>query len=192
MRLRLCFLAIAAACVLSAGAYSQTRKDQPNLEPKNRTDMRLPTITYELVLRGETEARHVLSVDSAGNAAYRTRPASSNHQEMSGERRILKFTVSQPTCTRIFELARETNNFEAAASNPPLDPTFSATSASFTTLTYSYGPLRSFNAGAKSERNSVTFTKPPNAVLRELTSMLEKMAEALERGQIAEAGNIVE
>lgn len=205
MRLRHCIFAIAIACMLGAGAHSQTRKDLPNLEPKTPRDMRLPTITYELVLRGETEARHVLSVDSAGNAAYRTRPAGSNHEEQPGESRILKFTVSQPTCTRIFELARQANNFGGDSSNPPLnpntpiagapgtlDPTFARTSARFTTLSYSYGPLRSFNAAAKSVRNSVTFTKPPNAVLQELTSMLERMADSLERGQITEAGRIVE
>ena len=191
MRLLRYIFVIAAACVLIAGAHSQTAKDRPNLEPKNRGDMRLPTITYELVFPGEKEARHVLSIDSAGNAAYRTRAESSNHLEQSGERRILKFTVSQPTCTRIFELARQVNNF-AGSSNPPLDPTFAKTSTKFTTLSYSYGPLKSFNAAARSERNSVTFTKPPNAVLQELTSMLERMADSLERGQIAEAANITD
>ena len=192
MRLRPCILVIAAACVLSAAAHSQTPKDRPNLEPKNRGDMRLPTITYELVFPGDKEARHVLSIDSAGNAAFRTHAESSSHQEQSGERRILKFTVSQPTCTRIFELARQANDFAGGPPNPPLDPAFARTSSSFTTLSYSYGPLKSFNAAARSERNSVTFTKPPNTVLQELTSILERMAESLERGQIAEAANMAD
>ena len=194
MRLRLAIFAIAAACALAAVAHAQTPKHLPNLEPKTPRDMRLPTITYELVLRGETEARHVLSVDSAGNAAYRTRATSSNHQRQmaSGEARILKFTVSQPTCTRIFELARQANNFGGSSSNAPLDSTFATTNARFTTLSYSYGPLRSFNAASKSVRNSLTFTKPPNTVIQQLTSLLEKMADSLERGQIAEAGRIVE
>jgi hypothetical protein len=156
--------------------------------------MRLPTITYELVPRDATEARHVLSVDSAGNAAFRTRAASSDHQEqiVSGEARILKFTVSQPTCTRIFDLARQANNFGGNSSNPPLDPAFAKTSARFTTLSYSYGPLYTYNAASKSERNSITFTRPPNTVIQQLTSILEKIADSLERGQVAEAGRMAE
>jgi hypothetical protein len=192
MRLRSCILAIAAACVL--GASAQTPKHGPNLEPKTPRDMRLPTITYELVFPGDTEARHVLTVDSSGNAAYRTRATSAEHPEpiAAGEARILKFTVSQRACTRIFELAREVNNFAGSSSNPPLDPTFSKSSTRFVTLSYSYGPLKSFHADAKSVRSSITFTRPPNTVIQRLTSILEKMAESLERGQIAEAGRIAE
>ena len=194
MRLRRCIFAFAVACVLCVGAQAQTPKHLPNLEPKTPRDMRLPTITYELVLPGETEARHVLSVDSAGNAAYRTNGARSNPQEQtaSGEsRHIVKFTVSQPTCTRLFELAREANYFEGSAANAP-DQTFAKTSTRFITLSYSYGPLKSFNAASKSVRNSMTFTKPPDTVLQQLTSMLEKMAESLEHGQIAAAARVAE
>ena len=207
MRLRLCIFAIAAACVLGAGgvpsepssglqgrAFAQTPKHLPNLEPKTPRDLRLPSLTYELVLPAETEARAVLSVDSAGNAAYRTHATSSGHPDQiaPGEARILKFTVSEPTCTRIFELAKEANYFGGDSSNAPLDPTFARTSVRFTTLNYSYGPLNSYNAAAKSVRNSITFTKPPNTVIQQLTSILEKMSDSLERGETAEAGRIAE
>ena len=193
MRLRQSLFVIAAACLLTP-AHAQTPKHGPNLEPKTPRDMRLPTITYELVLRGDTQARAVLSVDSAGNAAYRTRALSAEHQEQitAGEARIVKFTVSQPTCTRIFELARQANYFAGDSSSTVLDPTFSKLGARFITLSYSYGPLYSFDDAAKSVRTTVTFSTPPNSALQQLTSIFESMADSLERGRIDAAGQVAD
>jgi hypothetical protein len=52
--------------------------------------------------------------------------------------------------------------------------------------------LRSFGAGAKSVRTAVTFSTPPNSALQQLTSIFERMADSLERGQIDAAGQVAD
>jgi hypothetical protein len=183
------FLAIAAVCVLGAGAYAQA----PNLEPKTPQDKRVPTVTYELVLPGEMSAHYAISVESSGNAAYRSRAIGAGDQEQiaTGDAHILKFTLSQPTCMRIFELARQANYFEhpSVSSVPTLDPMFARSGASFNTLSYSYGPLYSFDEASKSVRNSITYTHPEDPAIRQLTSIFESISRSVESGRIAEAAN---
>ena len=188
MRLYLRIFTFAAACILGAGAFAQT----PNLEPKTPHDARVPTITYELVFPGEVSPRHVISVDSAGNAAYRSRTIGSG--ERTGEAHIVKFTMPQPTCTRIFELAQQANYFggKSVSGSATLDPASSKTSTKFTTLTYSYGPTYSFDDTAKHIRNSMTFTRSADPVIQQLTSIFEGIAGSFERGRTGEAANPVQ
>jgi hypothetical protein len=107
---------------------------------------------------------------------------------------MVKFTMPQPTCTRIFELAQQANYFAggSVSSSATLDPAFAKNSTHFTTLTYSYGPAYSFDDTARHIRNSLTFARSADPAILQLTSIFEGIANSFERGgQAGAAGNPV-
>ncbi len=164
------------ACVLLGGAFAQVA----NLEPRHPRDILIPTVTYEVVLPAESSPHYSIAVDSSGNGAYRARDLSpgtqgGNHPDM------FEFTVSQPTCSKIFELARKSGYFEhRPAGVDTLNPAFSRVARVFYTLSYSYGPAYSFDLGARSVRSSISFSSTSDRQIEELTGIFDRIYRALQ------------
>jgi hypothetical protein len=185
----------AAVCLLLTAAYGQNldkRPLVPNLEPRHSQDQLLPVISFELVLEGETSPSYAISVDSSGNAAFRARELLSERQVGAGQSDIMKFTIGQPTCTRIFELAQQANYFEhgSAPAMAALDPTFGNTTGVFTTVSYSYGPLYPFDKGLRSIRSSITYSGTNDPALQQLTAIFESIYHVLQQGTPAQPVNV--
>lgn len=174
------WLLLIAPCVLVAATSAQST----NLEPNHPHDKLLPTVTYQMVLQGETSPHYEISVDSSGNAAFRSREPLDTQQIGTGEGKILKFTIGQPTSQHIFELAREANYFEhaSAPAMSTLDSTFATNNALSNTLTYSYGPLFAPFKGERSIRGSITYSTTEDRALTQLTAIFNRIYQVLQQG----------
>jgi hypothetical protein len=84
----------------------------PKLELDHPQPQTLPTVTFSFNWPSVEPHRYVISVDSGGNAAYRSWMAEPTaEQHIEGEPYMLKFTVSAAARDRIFALARQLNYF---------------------------------------------------------------------------------
>jgi hypothetical protein len=186
--MRLCFrlLMIAAVFALGAAAYAQA----PNLEPNTPYDQREPTVTYQFVYPAQNSPDYAITVESSGNAAFRSRKIS-GEPAVNGEAYVVKFTLSRPTCERIFALARQANYFEQkpASGVATLNPIFARGSTWFNTLSYSYGQY-SWDHAAKSVRNSITYTHASDPTIRQLTAIFVSIAHSLQAGRFEEVAHI--
>ncbi|HYG99137.1 MAG TPA: hypothetical protein VD837_08395 [Terriglobales bacterium] len=159
-------LVIAALCV-----SAQT----PDLRPDAQGSP-VPVITFDLVRPGMNPPHWAIAVESTGRAAYRSDPAPEN-EKIDGDPYIVKFTVSDATSRRIFELAEQTNRFQGN-----FDYTKSRIADTGTkTLTYTVGHLPSNLAQpVKGQRNQTSYNWSSNPAIQEITSIFQGIATTLE------------
>jgi hypothetical protein len=188
MGLRQNVLAALIVFAFLAGAQAQA----PDLDPGTLHDKLVPTVSYELVYTGEKSAHYAISVDTSGDAAYLSYALApeSKTETVSGAPYVVRFTLAQTTCQRIFDLARQVNDFSQHGGIPsdqilPLDPTVAYPGASIKTLSYSYGPTVSWFDASKSVRNSFTYAYPTSPALQQLTSIFEDIAHTIEQGDVS-------
>ncbi len=170
------FIPIGYVCILLAGAYAQA----PNLEPNDPNFKVVPTVTFERVYPNATAANYAISVESSGNAAYRSEELGPGvRQEIAtGEPYILKFTISETTSIRIFRLTRRANYFKGSSSADN-----SVTNTGNITLTYGEGPADSFGHRTNGVRNSVTYNDSTNPAIRQLTGIFEGISNSIQLGR---------
>ncbi len=170
-------LVITSVCVLLASAYAQV----PNLEPKFPLDKPVATVSFEVAFPGVQAEHYVFSVESSGSAAYHSDNIGEEgrRQSAAGEPYILKFTVSEATCMRIFQLARQADYFKGEFSSikgPVVN-------ASITTLTYSEGPAFSSGYLTNVVRNTTTYSYTANPVILQIARIFEGISNTLELGR---------
>lgn len=171
-------LTIALGCALFPSVYAQV----PNLEPKFGADKPVATISFEVAFPGDLAEHYVFSVESSGSAAYRSDDIGreGNNADVITRPYILKFTISQATCARIFDLAKQANYFKGNFSsvNGPVE------NASVTTLTYREGPPFSFSDLIPNVVNNITtYSFTTNAALQKLALIFEGISNAIEFGR---------
>ncbi len=168
--------AIGYVCILLAGAYAQV----PNLEPNDPNFRVVPTVAFERVYANATAANYAISVESSGNAAYRSEELNpgARLESATGEPYILKFTISETTSMRIFRLTRQANYFKG---NSRADNSVSNTGN--ITLTYGEGPADSFGHSTNGVRNSVTYNDSTSPAIRQLTSIFEGISDSIQLGR---------
>lgn len=150
--------------VVAAGtALAQT----PQLDPERRTDPPvIPTVKFEFQGTGVRMDQYSVAVDSTGTAAYESRMADSTDP---GVPYTLRFTVSETTRDRIFELARRTSHFRGD---------------------FDYTKVRIADTGRKSliyldpnGRNETTYNWSENQAVQELTRLFQGVANTIESGR---------
>src|SRR5579864_7128331 len=80
----------------------------PDLHPQ-RTFTPEPIVSFSLELAGAVPPYYSISVESTGDAAYRSSPVPG---DMEGDPYITKFVASQAARTRVFELAKKLHYFK--------------------------------------------------------------------------------
>lgn len=84
----------------------------PAVDPQRPEPPPVPTVTFTFDWPSIQPNHYSVVVGSTGSAAYQSRSTeSSGQQGVSGDPYMVKFTVSEPTRSRIFELARTANYF---------------------------------------------------------------------------------
>jgi hypothetical protein len=137
----------------------------PNLHPQ-QTFTPEPIVSFSLELAGAVPPYYSISVESTGNAAYRSSPIPG---DMEGDPYITKFVVSQAARTRIFDLAKKLHYFKGD---------------------YEYHKGRLANTGAKTlyytdekTNNSTTYNYSSNQEIQELTKLFQGISTTLEFGR---------
>jgi hypothetical protein len=141
------------------------RAQVPNLHPQ-QTFTPEPIVSFSLELTGAVPPYYSISVGSTGKAAYRSSPVAG---DMEGDPYIVKFVISQPGRTRIFELAKKLHHFKGD-------------------FEYHKGHLA--NTGAKTlyytdekTNNSTTYNYSSNQDIQELTRLFQGISTTLEFGR---------
>jgi hypothetical protein len=137
----------------------------PNLHPQQVFTPE-PIVSFSLELAGAVPPYYSISVESAGNAAYRSSPIPG---DMEGDPYITKFVVSQPARARIFDLAKKLHYFKGD---------------------FEYHKGRLANTGAKTlyytdqkTNNSTTYNYSSNQQVQELTKLFQGISTTLEFGR---------
>ncbi len=104
-RLRITFIAVVLLSLISLPSAAQN-----SLEPGDLSAS-VPTITFELSWKVADPQWYQIAVDRNGQAVYRSQPHTADNQPQ-GEPYTLHFIMSQPTRTRIFQIASALHDFQ--------------------------------------------------------------------------------
>ena len=137
----------------------------PDLHPQQKFTPQ-PIVSFSLELPGAVPPYYSISVEATGRAAYRASPVPGN---MEGDPYILKFVISQPARTRIFELAKKLHFFKGD---------------------FAYHKGRLANTGIKTlyftdekTTNSTTYNYSANPAVQDLTHLFQNISATLEFGR---------
>ncbi len=83
----------------------------PELRPQGKGQQPAPTVTFRLQMASFNPSYYGVAVESTGQAAYVSEPQVTPDSG-PGEPYIVKFTISDATRQRIFDLARKVNFFQ--------------------------------------------------------------------------------
>lgn len=175
---RLQVLALVLSCILLSGAQAQT----PDLDP-NGVASPTPIVSFDLVRPGVTPPHYSIAVESTGKAAYRAEERTEqddNPATSTEEPYVLKFTISEPNRSRIFELAKQANLFKGN-----FDYTKSRiANTGAKTLTYAEGKLpEPFHYPVEGILSQTTYNWSENPAIQELTRIFEGIQVTLEFGR---------
>lgn len=155
------WMLVSSLALLALGLTAQV----PDLHPQ-RTFTPEPIVSFSLELPGSVPPYYSISVESTGTAAYRSSPIPG---DMEGDPYIMKFVVSQPARTRIFELAKKLHYFKGD---------------------YEYHKGRLANTGIKTlyytdekTNNSTTYNYSSHQEIQELTHVFQGISTTLEFGR---------
>lgn len=159
--------------LIAAGHPANAQK--PDLEPDTQVSP-VPVIKFEFVRPGVDPPHYAIAIESTGRAAYRADPAPDKGQ-IPGDPYIVKFTASDRTRQRIFELADQVNRF-----NGNFDYTKSRiANTGLKTLVYSVGRLETIvGQPVKGQHNQTTYNWSENPAIQELTSLFEGISTSME------------
>lgn len=166
----LCFPLLLMVC------FAQGQTPDPNPDTQGAP---VPVITFDLVRPGVDPPHYSIAIERTGRAAYRAAPAPEKGQA-EGDPYIVKFTASQETRDRIFELAEQANRF-----NGNFDYTKSRiANTGAKTLTYYVGHLPA-NLGqpVRGEHNQTTYNWSENSAIQELTAIFQGISTTFEFGR---------
>jgi hypothetical protein len=157
LRMLVTWLAMAAAATAQS----------PQLDVGQGADAPIiPMVKFEFQGSGVRLGQYAVSVDSTGSAAYESRLQDTTE---SGAPYSLRFTVSEKTRDRIFELARRADHFKGD---------------------FDYTKVRVADTGRKTliyadpnGRNETTYNWSENQAVQELTRTFQGMANTIESGR---------
>jgi len=169
----------------AAGAQSKRRQDpplpttpprndclgyaqHPDLRPTSGEDRPVPTVTFRLEMPTFEPSYYGIAVESTGPAAYVSEPRVTP-DSAPGEPYMVKFTMSEATRQRIFELARAANFFQGD---------------------FDYKKGRVANTGTKtlsyadgSRCNQTTYNWSERPEIQQLTTLFQTVSNTLEFGR---------
>jgi len=128
-----------------------------------------PTVTFTLDFPGGQPSHFALEARATGAAWYQSQPQPATPDAVPGDPYLVKFTLSQPTRARIFELAKAANYFQGD---------------------FDYKKHRIANTGSKtlsyadgSRRSETSYNWSENRDIQQLTALFHAVANTLESGR---------
>jgi len=129
----------------------------------------IPAVDFTLDFPGGEPSHFSILVKSTGEASYESRPLPETQTRIAGDPYLVKFTISQRTRTRIFELAKALNHFQG---------------------NFDYRKHRIANTGTKTvsytdaDRHfESSYNWSENRDLQQLTAIFHAVANTLESGR---------
>jgi hypothetical protein len=142
----------------------------PVLEPGQPHAPAVPVVTFTFDWPSVQPHHYSISVDSTGSAAYQSRIAQGTaSQSIEGDPYMVKFEVSAPVRSRIFQLARDANYFNGNFEYKKHKIAFSGNK----TLAYS-----DFN-----QQHETSYNWSENPAIQQLTTIFEGISNTQEAGR---------
>jgi hypothetical protein len=156
--------------LITVWAFSATMLSQnPQLQTKNAN--LFPTVIFSLAHSGENPPYYSIAIDSTGSATYQSFPYS---DERTGVPYSVEFVATAATRSTIFRLTEQLHFFKGhfgSANHAPKN-------ASIKTLTFREG-----RPDKQETDNQITYSSSGNAMIRQLTSLFERISATLEFGR---------
>lgn len=147
--------------LLALGAFS-VAQEYP-LEPGHQ-DTSSAVVTFELNWPVSNPQSYVISVEPTGRASYRSQPRA-EEKGNSEDPFTMDFIASEPTRTKIFELAKELNYFQGE-----FETKYKVANTGNKTLTY--------RNGDKQSKTTLNYSSNPR--MNELVDIFQKMSTTFE------------
>jgi hypothetical protein len=158
------FFLLVLSAILAGPILAQT----PDLEPNAEPSAPVPTVSFDFVWATSDPSHYFIAIESTGRAAYRSERQADTPQAAS-EPYTLKFTASEPTRNRIFELTRALNYFQGDFEYRKSK----VAQSGIKTLAFKDGP-RQFQT---------QYNWSSNASVQELTSIFQGISQTVEFGR---------
>ncbi len=127
----------------------------------------VPTVSFELEWKVADPQWYQITVDQSGQATYESHPHTADNQP-AGEPYRLRFIMSQPSRTKIFQIASELHEFQGN-----FETRAKIAQTGKKTLT--------FRRGDKETRTTLNYSD--NSQMNELISIFQKMSTTFENAQ---------
>ncbi len=147
--------------------YAVAQDSNPRLNPNQagQPEKTPPQISFTLDFPQANPPFYNIAIDSSGRAEFKSTPMPKNE----GEPYEVKFLASEPTRTRIFEIARQLNYFQGNYDYTKSKVAFTGTK----TLVFKNGD----------EEHQTTYNWSENPQLQELTKLFQDIAETMNLGR---------
>ena len=153
-------------CLWFLGAAAVAQSAQPRVEAPGEQPQKVPPIiSFTVDFPDDIPPFYNIAIESTGRAEYKSTPEPKN----IGDPYILKFVASEPTRTRLFELARQLNFFRGNFDYTKNKIAFTGTK----TLTFK-------NAD---EEHETTYNWSENPLIQEITEIFQGAEETIELGR---------
>jgi hypothetical protein len=156
--------------LITVWAFSATVLGQnPQIQTKNAN--LFPTVIFALARSGQNPPDYSIALDSAGTATYQSFPYS---DERTGVPYTVEFLATAATRSTIFRLTEHLHFFKGhfgSANHAPKN-------ASIKTLTFREG-----KPDNQETDNQIAYSSSGNAMIRQLTSLFERISATLEFGR---------
>lgn len=139
---------------------------EPHLHPQEAQPQKdAPIISFTMSFPQGTPPFYNMAVDSSGRAEYKSTPQPNNQ----GDPYMLKFTASDATRTRLFELAKQLDFFRGSYDYTKSKVAFTGTK----TLSFRNGK----------EEHETTYNWSQNPQIQEITNLFQSLEETIELGR---------
>jgi len=138
---------------------------EPHLEPGQLPEKTPPIITFTLNFPDFKPPFYNISVESSGRSEYKSTPQPNN----VGDPYLLKFVMSEPTRTRLFEAARQLNFFRG--------------NFDYTKSKIAFTGTKTLSFKNAKEEHETTYNWSENPMIQAITSTFENISETIELGR---------
>jgi hypothetical protein len=158
---------IFAVFLLPLFAFSALPASAQNSLDPGTLNASVPTVSFELDWKVSDPQWYEITVDQNGQATYDSRPHAADNQP-PGEPYSLRFIMSQPNRTRIFQIAGALHDFQGN-----FETRAKIAQTGKKTLTFRHG----------NEVNKTTLNYSDNPQMNELVALFQKMSTTFEAAQ---------
>jgi hypothetical protein len=164
-RMRKFSILVVLVCLFCGLGVAQSANPRLNVDQQGQPEKTPPVISFTLDFPQGTPPFYNIAVESTGRAEYKSTPKPKN----VGDPYLLKFVASQPTRTRLFELARQLKFFRGNFDYTKSKVAFTGTK----TLSFK-------NAD---EEHETSYNWSENAQIQEITTIFENVENTIELGR---------
>ena len=158
--------ALILALLFLLSTFAAGQSSSPRLEPPEELPEKVPPIiSFTLSFPESSPPFYNIAIESSGRAEYKSTPKPNN----IGDPYLLKFVASEPTCTRLFDLARQVHFFQG--------------NFDYTKSRVAYTGTKTLVFKNAKEEHETSYNWSANPQIQEITTLFENIEDTIELGR---------